>query len=89
MSLIIFTFLVIAPLPRGDHGCDTRIFDSVNSVQWITENEDPMTNNLSSSRKKRKMASGTIVQLDESDEEDFFSPPANDIYRLRQQKKVK
>lgn len=76
-------------MPKGDHGCDLRLFDTSIAVQWVVDSEDPVpNNNFSSNRKKRKAAIGTI-QIDESDEEDYFSPPVNDIYRLRQQKKVK
>lgn len=79
----------IAPMPKGEHGCDVRLFDFTNSVQWVIDNEDSnFPTNLLASRKKRKIGPGGI-QLDESDEEDYFNPPVNDIYRLRQQKKVK
>lgn len=77
------------PMPKGEHGCDVRLFDFTNSVQWVIDNEDSnFPTNLLASRKKRKIGPGGI-QLDESDEEDYFNPPVNDIYRLRQQKKVK
>lgn len=80
-----------APAPKGDHGMDARLFDLPNSLHWTVENEDGnLTNHfgLNNKIKKRKFNSGGI-QLDDSDEEGSFSPPVNDIYRLRQQKKVK
>lgn len=68
-----------------------RLFDFTNSVHWIMDNDDnSFTTNFNPNNrvKKRKFGPGGI-QLDESDEEDYFSPPINDIYRSRQQKKVK
>ncbi|XP_065209066.1 protein suppressor of forked isoform X2 [Planococcus citri] len=78
------------PAPKGDHGYDARLFEFASSVHYV-DNEDSFNNtnaNTNNRVKKRKFGPGGI-QLDESDEEDYFSPPINDIYRLRQQKKVK
>lgn len=85
-------FFAAAPVPKGDHGCDVRLFEYTNSIHWVTDNDDGgnATNNcgVNNKTKKRKMGPGGI-QLDESDDEEYFSPPVNDIYRIRQQKKVK
>ncbi|KAL1140992.1 hypothetical protein AAG570_000918, partial [Ranatra chinensis] len=66
------------PVPQGDNGCDTRLFDLAKSVHWIIDNEDGGVGSV----KRRKVG-------DESDDEDHMAPPVNDIYRQRQQKRVK
>lgn len=87
----VFVCAISAPVPKGDHGMDARLFELPNSLHWSVENEDGnLTNHfgLNNKVRKRKFNTGGI-QLDDSDEEGSFSPPVNDIYRLRQQKKVK
>ncbi|CAH0394855.1 unnamed protein product [Bemisia tabaci] len=69
------------PVPKGDNGCDTRLFDFTSSIHWM-ENDDSVLN--SGIRRKRKAGGG-----DESDEEENVAPPVYDIYRIRQQKRVK
>lgn len=64
------------PVPQGDNGCDTRLFDLAKSVHWIVDNDD------SGAVKRRKLG-------EDSDDEENIAPPVNDIYRLRQQKRVK
>ncbi|CAH1403956.1 unnamed protein product [Nezara viridula] len=64
------------PVPQGDNGCDTRLFDLAKSVHWIVDNDEGGT------VKRRKLG-------DDSDDEENMAPPINDIYRLRQQKRVK
>ncbi|XP_014240504.1 protein suppressor of forked isoform X2 [Cimex lectularius] len=64
------------PTPQGDNGCDTRLFELAKSVHWVVENEDGTIT------KRRKLG-------EDSDDEDNMAPPINDIYRLRQQKRVK
>lgn len=78
-AIIKITKSVTAPaLINGENGCDTRLFDLAKSVHWVVDMED-------GGKKKRKATGG-----DESDEEDpTGAPPANDIYRQRQQKRVK
>ncbi|KAI8117748.1 Protein suppressor of forked [Lucilia cuprina] len=74
-----------APLPSGDPGCDIKIFDLAKSVHWIVD-ESSLTGDTSggSGVKRRRMLPGG----DDSDEETPTpAPPANDIYRLRQQKR--
>uniref|UniRef100_A0A1B6CGC0 Cleavage stimulation factor subunit 3 n=1 Tax=Clastoptera arizonana TaxID=38151 RepID=A0A1B6CGC0_9HEMI len=64
-------------LVNGENGCDTRLFDLAKSVHWVVDMDD-------GSKKKRKVGG------DDSDDEDATgAPPANDIYRQRQQKRVK
>ncbi|XP_036338960.1 protein suppressor of forked [Rhagoletis pomonella] len=70
------------PLPVGDHGCDTKLFDLAKSVHWIVD--DSICTGDAGSLKRRRMLPGG----DDSDEEaQAPAPPANDIYRLRQQKR--
>lgn len=74
---IILTFHYgSAPVPQGENGCDTRLFDLAKSVHWIVESEE------GGSTKRRKLG-------DDSDDDENIAPPINDIYRLRQQKRVK
>lgn len=77
--MILITFL--APPPVADNNCDTKLFDLTRSVHWIVdENND----GVGIGTKRRRSRIG-----DESDEEDLPPPPAKDIYRQRQQKRVK
>lgn len=55
------------------------MFDLAKSVHWIVEEGG----GLGLKRRKR------IGLLDGSDDEDMTLPPTNDIYRQRQQKRVK
>ncbi|XP_065364835.1 protein suppressor of forked [Calliphora vicina] len=74
-----------APLPSGDPGCDIKIFDLAKSVHWIVD-ESSLAGDTSggSGVKRRRLLPGG----DDSDEEaPAPAPPANDIYRLRQQKR--
>lgn len=48
-------------------------------MHWLVDDGVP------SFMKKKRKAPGN----DDSDEEDLAAPPRNDIYRLRQQKKIK
>lgn len=76
MVLIKSYKLLLAPVPQGDNGCDTRLFDLAKSVHWIVDNDE------GSASKRRKLG-------EDSDDEENMAPPVNDIYRLRQQKRVK
>ncbi|CAD6230581.1 GSCOCG00006831001-RA-CDS [Cotesia congregata] len=71
-----------APLPIADNGCDTKLFDLAKSVHWIV---DESNDGLGISTKRRR----TRIGADDSEDEDLPPPPANDIYRQRQQKRVK
>ncbi|CAH1992348.1 unnamed protein product [Acanthoscelides obtectus] len=68
------------PTPTESHG-DVRLFDLAKSVHWIVEEGGSI------GLKRRKRGSG--LGLDGSDDEDLPLPPSNDIYRQRQQKRVK
>lgn len=70
-----------APVPTGDHGCDTKLFDLAKSVHWIV---DDSTFSGEGGLKRRRMLPGGD---DSDDETPGVAPPANDIYRLRQQKR--
>ncbi|XP_054289118.1 protein suppressor of forked isoform X2 [Macrosteles quadrilineatus] len=66
------------PALLGENGCDTKLFDLAKSVHWVVDVDN-------GGRKKRKIGGG-----DESDDDDASgAPPINDIYRQRQQKRVK
>ncbi|KYN44814.1 Protein suppressor of forked [Trachymyrmex septentrionalis] len=71
-----------APLPEADNGCDTKLFDLAKSVHWIV---DESNDGMSIGSKRRR----TRLGGDDSEEEDLPPPPINDIYRQRQQKRVK
>ncbi|XP_046383403.1 protein suppressor of forked isoform X1 [Ischnura elegans] len=76
-----------APLPTGDNGYDTKLFDLAKSVHWIVEDGQ----DGSGIRRKRKIGGVSVGLLGDDSEDDDFTgaPPANDIYRARQQKRVK
>ncbi|KAG8235252.1 hypothetical protein J437_LFUL014739 [Ladona fulva] len=78
---------VEAPLPTGDNGYDTKLFDLAKSVHWIVEDGQ----DAAGMRRKRKIGGVSVGLMGDDSEEDDFSgaPPANDIYRARQQKRVK
>ncbi|KAG7295482.1 hypothetical protein JYU34_021678 [Plutella xylostella] len=70
-----------APAPTQENGCDTKLFDLARSVHWIVDDEGITT--VASKSRRRKAA-------DDSDEDELgAAPPVNDIYRQRQQKRVK
>ncbi|KAL5279984.1 CSTF3 family protein [Megaselia abdita] len=83
MLIDIFNQIQLAdacPIPSGDHGVDIKIFDLAKSVHWIVD--DSTYTGDSSGLKRRRM----LPVNDDSDDE-TTAPPANDIYRLRQQKR--
>ncbi|CAG9853884.1 unnamed protein product [Phyllotreta striolata] len=59
---------------------DVRLFDLAKSVHWIIEEGGGI-----GLKKRRRLGAG----MDGSDDEDMPLPPSNDIYRQRQQKRVK
>jgi cleavage stimulation factor subunit 3 len=64
----------------SENGGDVRLFDLAKSVHWIVEEGG----GVGIKRKKR-----LGISMDGSDDEDMPLPPTNDIYRQRQQKRVK
>lgn len=64
----------------AENGGDVRLFDLAKSVHWIV---DDSHGGIMRKRKRIGLA------LDGSDDEDMALPPVNDIYRQRQQKRVK
>ncbi|XP_050315851.1 protein suppressor of forked [Anthonomus grandis grandis] len=66
------------PAPT-EHG-DVRLFDIAKSVHWIIEENGGL-----GIKRRKKIGLAT----DGSDDEDMQLPPMNDIYRQRQQKKVR
>lgn len=68
-------------MPNGaENGCDTKLFDLAKSVHWIIDD----SNHAGEGGLKRRMLPGN----DDSDDEGTAAPPpANDIYRIRQQKR--
>lgn len=76
-----FFFVFTAPSPNGENGCDMRLFDLAKSVHWIV---DDSTYSSDGGLKRRRIVPGGD---DSDDEAQGPAPPANDIYRLRQQKR--
>ncbi|KAJ8971490.1 hypothetical protein NQ314_000675 [Rhamnusium bicolor] len=68
------------PPPFENGGGDVRLFDLAKSVHWIVEEGGGI------GLKRRKRVG---LSMDGSDDEDMPLPPSNDIYRQRQQKRVK
>ncbi|XP_052902709.1 protein suppressor of forked [Anopheles moucheti] len=71
------------PPPPSDGTVDSRLFELAKSVHWIV---DDSTYAGEGGLKRRRMAPGGE---DSDDEAVAPAPPANDIYRLRQQKRFK
>lgn len=67
-----------------ESGGDVRLFDLAKSVHWIVE--DGIGGGGGGGIRRRKRIG---LSLDGSDDEDLPLPPTNDIYRQRQQKRVK
>ncbi|XP_037072313.1 protein suppressor of forked-like [Pollicipes pollicipes] len=63
-----------APEPGGANGQSASQFEMAKSIHWIVDRD--------SDKRVRKRAN-------DSDDDDMQAPPANDIYRQRQQKRVK
>ncbi|GLV37008.1 suppressor of forked [Carabus blaptoides fortunei] len=73
-----------APPPSPENGCDTKLFDLAKSVHWIVE-EGGASVGTGGPKRRRRVG----LALDASDDDETPVPPSNDIYRQRQQKKVK
>lgn len=74
----------LAPALAGENGCDTKLFDLAKSVHWIID-ESSYTNDGGNMKRRRIVPGG-----DDSDDEGVpTNAPINDIYRLRQQKRLK
>ncbi|XP_057319441.1 protein suppressor of forked [Microplitis mediator] len=71
-----------APLPVADNGCDTKLFDLAKSVHWIVDESNDGTG-IGTKRRRTRLGA------EDSEDEDLPPPPANDLYRQRQQKRVK
>ncbi|PNF15153.1 Protein suppressor of forked [Cryptotermes secundus] len=83
-----------APSPTADNGCDTKLFDLAKSVHWIVDEGQEGTLSLPGSGTKRRRKLGTgdrlVVGIEDSEDDELSgAPPVNDIYRQRQQKRVK
>eukprot|EP00096_Caligus_rogercresseyi_P003918 TRINITY_DN1779_c0_g2_i1.p1 TRINITY_DN1779_c0_g2~~TRINITY_DN1779_c0_g2_i1.p1 ORF type:complete len:103 (+),score=11.57 TRINITY_DN1779_c0_g2_i1:742-1050(+) len=71
---------VVYFIGASSNGHDVKLFDMAKSVHWVVDGSSG-----ENGRKRRKGVRG-----DESDEEDESgSAPVNDIYRMRQQKRMK
>lgn len=78
--LKVFSFL--APVTATETGLDVKLFDLAKSVHWIIDENQSTHDGL----KRRRIVPGGD---DSDDEEKGPAPPPNDIYRLRQQKRMK
>lgn len=74
--------IFVAPLPVADNGCDTKLFDYAKSVHWIVDE----TNDATTIGGKRRR---TRMRGEDSEDEDPQLPPDDDVFRQRQQKRVK
>lgn len=82
-EILFFTISLSAPVTAADNGLDIKLFDLAKSIHWIV---DDSTSTNDSGLKRRRIVPGG----DDSDEEGQGTvPPPNDIYRLRQQKRMK
>ncbi|XP_060533950.1 protein suppressor of forked isoform X2 [Cylas formicarius] len=79
MDIFVRVQLPSAIAPPSGNG-DVRLFDIAKSVHWIIEENGGI-----GIKKRKRMG----LPMDGSDDEDMHMPPMNDIYRQRQQKKVK
>lgn len=71
-----------APVTATETGLDVKLFDLAKSVHWIVDDSTSTNDSV----KRRRIVPGG----DDSDEEGQGTvPPPNDIYRLRQQKRMK
>ncbi|KAJ6636348.1 Protein suppressor of forked [Pseudolycoriella hygida] len=81
LMIDIFNRIQLPDIPvSSGEGCDVKLFDMAKSVHWIV---DDSTFSGDGGLKRRRMLPGG----DDSDDEGGPAPPANDIYRLRQQKR--
>ncbi|XP_035900462.1 protein suppressor of forked [Anopheles stephensi] len=71
------------PPPPSDSTADSRLFELAKSVHWIVDDSIYASEG---GLRRRRMAPGGE---DSDDEAVAPAPPANDIYRLRQQKRFK
>lgn len=78
MILILLT----APVSAIETGLDVKLFDLAKSVHWIIDENQTTNDGL----KRRRIVPGGD---DSDDEAQGTAPPPNDIYRLRQQKRMK
>nr|CAD7392842.1 unnamed protein product [Timema cristinae] len=81
------------PLPSGDNDNDVKLFDLAKSIHWIVD--DSQDGSISvppnlNTQKRRRRALNDRSMMDDSEDDDLAgAPPVNDIYRARQQKRVK
>lgn len=72
----------VGPTPTTDNGHDVKLFDVAKSVHYV--NGDGSSGEGFTIKRKKRLGG------DDSDDDDMgIAPPANDIYRQRQQKRVK
>jgi len=82
--------------PNGE-GCDSTQFDLAKSVHWVVNpDQDNNThhghhnqNNRGGRRGTKRKMGGNQNQHDSDDDDSNAQPPLNDIYRVRQQSRVK
>ncbi|GLH16733.1 Protein suppressor of forked [Gryllus bimaculatus] len=78
-------------LPDIDNGCTTKLFDTAKSALWILEKNGgrmvskPQIRTASKDQQPRE----ETLFVDSEDEDQNFVPPATDIYRVRQKRKMK
>ncbi|XP_055704982.1 protein suppressor of forked [Phlebotomus papatasi] len=69
------------PVPSGENGFSSKLFDLAKSVHWIVD--DSAFSGEGGLKRRRILPGGD----DSDDDQAAPAPPTNDIYRLRQQKR--
>jgi hypothetical protein len=74
----------------SSNGHSTKLFETARASAWSADGAD-LTGRAPTAKRKKGMVSSAAVAVADSDEDDDDSnaAPVNDIYRKRQQKKMR
>ncbi|KAJ8869656.1 hypothetical protein PR048_028649 [Dryococelus australis] len=79
-----------APLPSGESENDVKLFDLAKSLHWIVDDSQDGSLSISAGLNHKRRRRALNDRGDDSEDDDLAgAPPINDIYRARQQKRVK
>ncbi|XP_063217787.1 protein suppressor of forked [Bacillus rossius redtenbacheri] len=77
-------------LPTGENDNDIKLFDLAKSIHWIVDDSQDGSLSISSGLNHKRRRRALNDRGDDSEDDDMAgAPPINDIYRARQQKRVK